>query len=377
VKIALVCPYDWARHGGVRGHVSHLADHLAGDHEVRIFAPGSRRPGPDGSPDDKRLVPLGRATGVPYNRSIAPVALSLLAGRRTVRRLKEFSPDVVHVHEPLAPMVSLAAAAWGPRPVIGTFHAWAPSDRLYRLISPLARRVIGRLAACIAVSTAARQFAGDALGLPLGAFRVVPNGVDAASFATATPFSDLGDPERPLLLFVGRLEPRKGLDVAIRAFLRLRSTLPHLRLCVVGDGPARARAEEMIPPSIRPDVRFAGSVSTEDLPRYHASADLFIAPATSGESFGIVLLEAMAAGLPVVASDIPGYRTVMKDSRQGRLVPPGDAFALADTLGTLLANPALCRAMAAEGRRTAQEYSWPAVGRQILDVYEAVLRERG
>lgn len=374
MKVALVCAYDWTRPGGVRAHVSHLADHLACDHEVRIFAPASARPGAGGSADDKRLVPLGRAVGVPYNRSVAPVALSPLAARRVIRALTEFSPHVVHVHEPLAPMVSMAAAALGPRPVVGTFHAWAPSQRLYRLAAPVARRVAQRLDARIAVSPSAQQFASDGLGLPVGAFRVVPNGVDAASFAAAAPFPDLIDPERPLLLFVGRLEPRKGLDVAIRAFLRLRSLLPRVRLCVVGDGPGRAPAERMIPPSIRPDIRFAGPVSAEDLPRYHASADIFISPATSGESFGIVLLEAMAAGLPVVASDIPGYRTVLKDGEQGRLVPPGDAFTLADTLATLLANPALCRAMAAEGRRTAAGYAWPAVGRRILDVYQAVLR---
>jgi phosphatidyl-myo-inositol alpha-mannosyltransferase len=270
-------------------------------------------------------------------------------------------------------VVSLTAAAFAPRPIVGTFHAWAPSHRLYRLVSPAARRVAQRLDARIAVSAAARQFASDALGLHPGAFRIVPNGVDAASFAAADPLPNLVDPERPLVLFVGRLEPRKGVDVAIRAFLRLRSSLPQARLCVVGDGPGRARAQEMVPASIRCDIHFAGSVSGEDLPRYHASADVFVAPATSGESFGIVLLEAMAAGLPVVASDIPGYRTVLTDGRQGRLVPPQDAFTLADALATLLANPALRRAMADEGRRTAAAYAWPTIGGRILDVYHAVL----
>jgi phosphatidyl-myo-inositol alpha-mannosyltransferase len=192
-------------------------------------------------------------------------------------------------------------------------------------------------------------------------------------YVAAKPLPELADPERPLLLFVGRLEPRKGLDVAIRAFLRLRASSPRVRLCVVGDGRERSRCQEMVPPSLRPDVLFVGRVDDAELPRYHASADIFLAPATSGESFGIVLLEAMAAGLPIVASDLPGYRTVAKDGRQGRLVPPGDAFALADAAGTLLANPALRRAMAAEGRRTAADYDWPVVGRKVVEVYRSVL----
>jgi phosphatidylinositol alpha-mannosyltransferase len=371
VKVALVCPYAWDAFGGVREHVAALAAFLAPDHEVRVLAPGAARAAARG---ERHVTLVGRPVGVPYNRSVAPVAPSPLAARRVVRALREFAPHVVHVHEPLAPMVSLAASSFGPRPLVGTFHASAPSQRLYRAASPVARKVARRLDARIAVSPAAQEFAASALKLPLGVFRVVPNGVDVEAFASAAPLPELADPQRPLLLFVGRLEPRKGVDVAIRAFLRLRASSSRVRLCVVGDGPERSRAQEIIPPSIRPDVLFVGRVAREALPRYHASADAFLAPATSGESFGIVLLEAMAAGLPVIASDLPGYRTVVKDGRQGRLVPPGDAFGLADAVSTLLANPALRRAMAAEGRRTAAEYAWPVVGRRVVEVYRSVLR---
>lgn len=374
MRLALVCPYDWARHGGVRGHVASLAAQLARRHEVRILAPASAPPGGDGI--DGLAVGVGRPLPVPYNRSVAPVAVSPLAARRVLRALADFDPDVVHVHEPLAPAVSAAAAAFGPRPVVGTFHAWSSSDRLYRLVAPAGRRVAARLDARVAVSPAAQQFAAGALSLPLGAFRVVPNGVDVAAYAGAEPIPDLADRDRPLLLFVGRLEPRKGLDVLVRAFLRLRAAQPRVRLCVVGEGPERRRCQEMVPPSIRPDVLFVGTVAEDDKPRYHASADLFVAPNSGGESFGIVLLEAMAAGLPLVATDIPGFRTVAKDGRQGRLVPPGDAFALADALATLLANDKLRTAMAAEGRRTADEYDWPRVARRVEDVYRSVLRQR-
>jgi phosphatidyl-myo-inositol alpha-mannosyltransferase len=372
VKIALVCPYDWARHGGVRAHVANLAAWLGVDHEVRVLAPMSE--GASTVADGAGGVRgVGRPVPVPYNRSVAPVALSPLAGRRVVAALRGFDPHVVHVHEPLAPVVSVAAAAFGPRPVVGTFHAWSEASRVYRLAAPVGRRVAGRLDARIAVSTAAQQFAAGSLGLPLGAFRVIPNGVDVDAFAAAEPLPDLVDPDRPLLLFVGRLEPRKGLDVLVRAFLRLRTRRPRVRLCVVGDGPERDRCQQMVPPSIRPDALFVGRVAQEDLARYHASADLLVSPATGGESFGIVLLEGMAAGLPVVASDIPGYRTVMKDGRQGRLVPAGDAFALADAIDTLLANDRLRRAMATEGRQTAAEHAWPVIGGRLLDVYRSVL----
>ncbi|MDQ3973604.1 MAG: glycosyltransferase, partial [Actinomycetota bacterium] len=187
---------------------------------------------------------------------------------------------------------------------------------------------------------------------------------------------ELADPQRPLLLFVGRLEPRKGLDVLVRAFLRLRGAHPRVRLCVVGEGPERRRCQEMVPPSLRPDVLFVGAVAEAEKPRYHASADVFVAPNTGGESFGVVLLEAMAAGLPVVASDIPGFRVVAKDGRQGRLVPPGDAFALAEAAGTLLTNERLRRAMAAEGRRSVADYDWPRVARRVEQVYDAVVGRR-
>ena len=374
MKIALVCPYDWAKHGGVRAHVASLADFLAADHDVRVYAPC--RSGTEAS-EERRLVVVGRPVGVPYNRSVAPVSLSPIAVRKVTSALEEFAPHIVHVHEPYSPVVALAAAAFGPRPLVGTFHAWSSSQRLYRAAAPLTRRVAGRMDERIAVSPAAQDFAARALGVPLGAFRVVPNGVDVATFADAEPLPDLADPERPLLLFVGRLEPRKGLDVAIRGFLRLRASVPRMRLCVVGEGPERKRCQEMVPPSLRPDVLFVGSVSQRELPRYHASADLFVSPAVGGESFGIVLLEAMAAGLPVLASSIPGYRSVMKDGRQGRMFPPGDAFALADAAQTLLDNPRLRGAMAAEGRRTAAEYDWPVVGRRVLEVYRAARAATG
>lgn len=364
MKIALVCPYDWSSPGGVRAHVEALAALLEAHHEVMVFAPATT-PVPPG------VTPVGGAVGVRYNRSVAPVALSPFTARRVIRALRAFAPDLVHVHEPVAPLVSLAVSRFAPRPVVGTFHIWSDGDRVYRMAAPVARGIIAGLTERVAVSEAARDYVAAATGVPASSFHVVPNGVDVERFAGAEPLDDLRDPARPLLLFVGRLEPRKGLEVAVRAFLRLRRSMPQARLCVVGEGPERQRCQEMVPPAVRPDALFVGRVSHDELPRYHASADVFVAPATGGESFGMVLLEAMAAGLPVVASDIPGYRTVMADGVQGQLVPPMNAFALADVVETLLADPRRRAEMARRGTETASRYSWPVVVDRLLEVYAA------
>jgi phosphatidyl-myo-inositol alpha-mannosyltransferase len=364
VKVALVSPYALAVPGGVQAHVTALADALRRvGHEVVVVGPGPAGVGDGGA------VGVGRPLAVPFNGSVAPIALSPLAARATRRALAAAQPDVVHVHEPLVPWVGLAAATTADVPVVGTFHAWSDDSRLYRAVRPVSRRVAEGLAVRLAVSEAAADYHARALGLPVSRFQLVPNGVDVARFAEAEPFDHLVDPDRPALLFVGRLERRKGLEPLVRAFTRLKTDRPELRLLVVGDGPERARCEGLLPAGLRADVRFLGRVSDEDLPRYYATCDLAVAPSLGGESFGIVLLEAMAAGRPLVASDIPGYRTVASDGRQGRLVPPGDPVALATALGALLDNPALRRAMADDGRRTVAAYDWPRVAERVADVY--------
>ncbi|MFO8074926.1 MAG: glycosyltransferase family 4 protein [Egibacteraceae bacterium] len=371
MRIAVVCPYDWSAHGGVRSHVASLCGELARRHDVAILAPASA-PLAGEDPLDAAVHVVGRAVAVPFNRSVARIAASPLAGRRTLATLRDLDPDVVHVHEPGVPAVALAAAQRGPQPVVGTFHAWSDRDRLYRSTGPYGRHVARALAARLAVSEVARHYHAAALGLPPSAFEVVPNGVEVGSFATAEPLAEYVDPERPTLLFVGRLEPRKGLDVLIRAFLELRSRRPELRLVVLGDGPERARCERLLPVAVRPDVLFLGAVDEADKARFHASADLFVAPNLGGESFGIVLLEAMAAGLPVVASAIPGFESVMADGREGRLVAPGDGFALAEAVTTLLDDPEARAAMAARGRETAERHAWPRVAERVEEVYRAV-----
>jgi phosphatidyl-myo-inositol alpha-mannosyltransferase len=365
VKVALVSPYALDVPGGVQAHVVALAAALRsrGD-EVTVLGPGATDLAATGD-----AVDLGAHLRVPFNGSVAPIALHPMAARATRSALVGLAPDVVHVHEPAVPWVGLAAATAGVAPTVGTFHAWSDRSRLYGLSRPVTRRVLDRLAGAIAVSDAAAAYHAGALGRPVNTFRVVPNGVDVARFADAEPFSEHRDPDRPALLFVGRLERRKGLEPLIRAFTRLKSDRPDLRLLVVGDGPERERCAQLLSPRLREDVTFLGRVAHEDLPRWYATADLYVAPSLGGESFGIVLLEAMAAGRPIVASDIPGYRSVATDGRQGRLVPPGDPVALAHAITALLDNAALRAAAADEGRRTAADYDWAQVAARVADVY--------
>ncbi len=368
MRVALVCPYDVSIPGGVQGHVLALARQLRQDHDdVVVVAPS------EGGGRHEGVVPVGGSVRIPFNDSQAPIALSPRSVRRAMAAIDRFRPDVIHVHEPAAPLLSLAVCLRGPRPLVGTFHAWSDSDRLYRVARPLVRAGIDRLSARLAVSAAAAAYHAGALGLPEGAFREVPNGVDVDRFASAEPLPELAGERGDRLLFVGRLERRKGLEQLLRAFIHVKAQRPGVRLFVVGEGPERSRCQSLLPARLRSDVVFLGEVAHDDLPRFYASADLFVSPALGGESFGIVLLEAMAAGLPVIASGIPGYRSVVQDGIEGRLVPPGDSRALAAAVDTVLENPALREAMADEGRRTVASYDWSVIAERTRDVYRSVV----
>jgi phosphatidyl-myo-inositol alpha-mannosyltransferase len=364
VRVALVSPYDLTVPGGVQSHVRHLAVQLraAGD-EVVLLGPG-RDPGHLG---------VGTSVAVPFNGSVAPIALAPTAATRTRRLLARLRPDVVHVHEPLVPMVGLTAGLSSPAPVVATFHAWSDDARLYRLARAVGRRVLDRAAVAVAVSPAAAAYHGAALGVAPDRFRIVPNGVEVARFQGAPALARVVDPSRETLLFVGRLERRKGLEPLVRAFLRLRADRPRLRLVVVGEGPEGERCRAMVPTGLRDDVVFLGRVADADLPGCYRAADVYVSPALGGESFGIVLLEAMAAGRAVVASDLPGYRGVVRDGETGVLVPPGDPSALAAAIGAVLDDPARRAGLAAAGEAAAGAYDWASVTATLRDLYrEAV-----
>ncbi len=357
MRIALVCPYAWDAPGGVRTHVRELAEHLrGGGDEVLVLAPGRSA----ASEPWVRIV--GRPLDVSYNASTAPIDPRPWSRSLVREQLRAFGPDVVHVHEPLTPSTSMWATLEARAPVVATFHSAPRRSRLFRLASPLLRRIDARISERIAVSEAAADFARAGLG---GRFEVIPNGTDVARFSGAVPASLAPGPK---LLFVGRLEERKGFPVALAAFEILAHERVGLRLVVVGDGGARTAADRLAP-DLRGRVDLAGAVSDRDLPGFHAACDVYLGPAGGGESFGMVLVEAMAAGLPVVVSDIAGYREVVRDGLEGFLVPAGEPAAFAQAAGRLLDDPELSARVASAGRERAAGFDWGVVAARIERVY--------
>lgn len=357
MKVLLVCPYSWATPGGVGAHVANLADALRlRGHEVRIVAPDAA--------DVPGVISVGRSVPVPYNGSIARLAFGPRVALRVRVAIRRYRPDVVHVHEPFAPSVGLATLLSTRRPVVATFHASAPDSRVYRIAAPALRPLYRRLAGRIAVSEEARRTVEGALG---GEVRVVPNGVSAALF------SGLPEPTGETVLFVGRFEPRKGARVLIDAFPALKRSRPGAALILVGDGSQRRACEQALPDELREDVTFVGRVEPWELAQAMGQAAVVAVPSLGGESFGIVLLEGMAAGRPVVASNIPGYAAVLRDGVDGVLVPPGDPEALAVALAGVLGDPARARAMGRSGKERAGRYDWPVVASEIEAVYVEAL----
>jgi len=358
VRIVQVCPYAWDAPGGVQVHVRQLSDRLRDrGHDVVILAPSLRPVREVGV----RIV--GRALRIHYQGTVAPIGFTPGSFVRVGRELRSFRPDVVHVHEPLAPSTSMFATIRSHAPVVATFHAFAERSRLLDVAAPLLRAVWRKLAARVAVSGAAASFMGSRFGDDL---RIVPNGVDIEAFSGAEP-AKLAPGRR--VLWVGRLDRQKGFPVAVRAFAELAPAHPDLTLIVAGDGDERGAVSELLP-GIRDRVLMLGTVPHAELPAYHAAADVFVAPALGQESFGIVLVEAMAAGLPVVASAIAGYDEVIRDGIDGILVPPNDQHALAAAIGRVLTDPELARRLGESGRERATEFSWDSITGDLEGIYE-------
>jgi phosphatidylinositol alpha-mannosyltransferase len=340
VRIALVCPYSWTVPGGVQSHVAGLAAELRRRrHDIDVLAPADG-PAPG-------VIRLGRSVPIPDNGSVQRVALSPAAAGRTARALHLGGYDVVHLHEPMLPAPCLAALALRPAPLVGTFHMVADSRRWYRVFAPLCRRALARLAVRVAVSEEARRYV--AASCP-GDYVVVPNGVTGPPSAPDTTRA-----EPPRVLFVGRPEPRKGLPVLLEAFAAVDGGA---RLDLVGprgDFGRRVTAHGPVPDDRRAELLRRAAV--------------LCAPSLRSESFGLVLVEAMAAGVPVVGSDLPAYRAVLPPEC-GLLVPPGDARALAAALSRLLRDDTLRARMAAAGPAAAARYDWSHVGSRIVELYE-------
>jgi len=366
MRVGLVSPYDFASPGGVNDHVRHLARQLRRlGHEARIFAPSSRA---DVDFDTARFYRIGSPIAIPVNDSVARITLSFHLANQVAAIIEKEHFDVLHFHEPLMPALPMTMLRMSTATNVGTFHAFARSNVGYYYGRRWLEPYLGYLHRGIAVSEPARAFVNQYF--PEFPLRVIPNGIDVNTFKPGlTPIRHLRD-DSVNILFVGRLEKRKGLGDLLRAYEFMRARVPKSRLIIVGDGPLRGRVESYIARHRLPDVVMAGYVPETVLPRYYSSADIFCAPATGAESFGIVLLEAMATGLPVVATEVEGYMSVLEPGRDSMTVRPKGWAELGAALIILARDPELRRRMGAYGHEKARRYGWEAVASQIVEVYD-------
>lgn len=361
MRIGIVCPYSLDVAGGVQRHVLDLAAALRTlGHTVEVLAPTT-----GAAPEF--VTPAGRAVGVPYNGSVARVAFGPLTRHRTRRWLAAHNFDVLHVHEPTTPSVSALALLDARGPVVATFHTSTERSRALAAFGPVARPLLERVTARIAVSATARRVQVEHLG---GDATEIPNGVDLARFAHG-PALDL--PPAVRVGYVGRFdEPRKGMPVLLAALRRVVADRPDVRLLVVGRGDGD-RLRRAAGPGLAGRIDLLGPVDEATKAAALRSVAVFCAPHRGGESFGMVLTEAMAAGAPVLAADLESFRAVLDDGRAGALFPPGDDAALAAALTRLLDDGAARARLAAAGRDRARRYDWPVVASDVLRVYRAAI----
>ena len=365
MRVGIVCPYDWTSPGGVKAHVHDQAIALQKlGHQVSVLAPVDD----DEYPLEPFVVDGGKPVPVPYNGSVAKVNFGPVSAARVRRWVKEGDFDVLHVHEPASPTLSVLAC-WAARgPIVATWHSSQTHSRALTAAYYLVQTAMEKISARIAVSEAARQTLVKHVG---GDAVLIPNGVTCADFEDAQPLD--GYPRSaPTLFFIGRIdEPRKGLHVLIEAMPAILEAFPGTQLLVAGPGD-QEEAIEGASDAVTQQVRFLGLVSDADKVRAFASADLYIAPNTGGESFGIVLLEAMAAGTPVVASDLEAFARVLEDGRAGAMFSSEDSGDLARTVTGLLGDPTRREALRRAGHVRARQFDWAVVAREIEQVYESV-----
>jgi phosphatidylinositol alpha-mannosyltransferase len=374
VKIGIVSQSYYPRYGGVTEHVHHTAVELRRrGHQVTIITSRFRR---GEAPSDPEVERIGYNLLIPFNGAFVDLAVGIRLRSQLRGLLKRHAFDILHTHAPLVPTLPLIAVETAECPQVGTFHTTSgPSRLIEAFLGPLSARM-KRLDARIAVSETARDFAAQYFP---GEYLVIPNGVDTERFhPSIEPFPEWRDPDRVNVLFVGRLDPRKGVQVLLDAMPEVVArTGGRARLLVVGDSYLRGRFEASVATTVRAHVHFLGHVPSHDLPRWYATGDIFVSPALGHESFGIVLAEAMASGRAVVASDIPGYRSVVQPGVNGVVSPPGDVPALSEAIAALAEDPARRAALARRGRARALEFAWPHITDRIEAVYRDVLARRG
>ena len=365
MKIAIVSPYDWCVEGGVKTHITHLTAYFREwGHDVTIFAPASDR-----AKIGDEVVVMGKPRPMRVSGSVARITFAWKSPA-VKKALSDGNFDVVHLHEPLMPLLPYHFLRYSKSATVGTFHAAKEGgNRFYGYTTPFTRRWFRKLEGKIAVSPAAVSLVSRYFQ---GYFNIIPNGIDYEHFsAPAEPLPEFEDGMNNIL-FVGRPEKRKGLKYLLRAYMRVHSQLPDTRLIVVGAGDF-SRYERLMAPF--PNVVFRPNVPYGDLPRYHRSATVFCCPNTGNESQGYVLLEALASGGAVVASNIEGFAGVMTHEEEGLLVKPKDPDALAAAIIRLLKDPKLRKQFGVRGQALARHYSWDNVAHRVLSYYERILYE--
>ncbi|MEV5482020.1 glycosyltransferase family 4 protein [Streptomyces sioyaensis] len=367
MKIGIVCPYAWDVPGGVQFHIRDLADHLIRlGHEVSVLAPAD-----DDTPLPPYVVSAGRAVPVPYNGSVARLNFGLLSAARVRRWLQHGAFDVIHIHEPASPSLGLLTCWAAQGPIVATFHTSNPRSRAMIAAYPILQPALEKIRARIAVSEYARRTLVEHLG---GDAVVIPNGVDVDFFASAEPKAEW---QGRTIGFIGRIdEPRKGLPVLMKALPAILAEVPDARLLVAGRGDEE-EAVAALPAEMRSRVEFLGMVSDEDKARLLRSVDVYVAPNTGGESFGIILVEAMSAGAPVLASDLDAFAQVLDQGEAGELFANEDADALAAAAVRLLGDSARLAELSERGSRHVRRFDWSTVGADILAVYETVTTGAG
>ncbi len=372
MKIALVSPYDLAYPGGVANHIFALErEFIKMGHEVKLIAPAAR-----GANSDERLICLGRAWPTPSSGSVARITLTPWMARMVKPVLEREKFDVIHLHEPLVPMLCTTILRLSRAATVGTFHAmdsrgytqWKPLTILF--LKKWFRKLDGR----IAVSRPARDFIS---GHFPGNYRIIPNGVDLEHFSPeVAPLEKFHD-GKINILFVSRLEKRKGVDYLLGAYNQVRKEVGNCRLILVGPSTRWSRNhEKQVKRRGWKDIVFTGWVPQDELPRYYQTADIVCSPATGRESFGLILLEAMAMGKSIVASNIDGYASVATHGGDALMVPPKDKKSLAQALIMLATDAKLRQEMGARGKVKAAEYGWDHIAQRVMDYYEEVLEQR-
>ena len=365
MRVGLVCPYSWDVPGGVQEHIRNLAEALIDlGHEVSVISPADDD---DALPD--YVVPTGRAVAVPYNGSVTRLAFGPLSANRVRKWVRDGNFDVLHVHEPAAPSLSLLACWVADGPIVATMHGANPRSRALHVAEPMLRSALEKISGRIAVSEAARTTLVEHLG---GDAVLIPNGVTVSRYEKAEPLP--GWPgSGGAIGFLGRIdEPRKGLSLLLRAFAVIGRQRPELRLLIAGPGDA-TEAMSRLPADLHDQVVLLGQVSEAVKVQVYHSVDVFCAPNTGGESFGVVLAEAMAAGAPIVASDLDAFRRVLRGGRAGELFENGNADDLAAAIGRLLDDPERRASLSAAASAAVRDYDWPTIARDVVKVYEAVL----